>query len=260
MKMHVIGELGRKTILLMHPMSASHEVMKLWFEDLISEGKYCVLIPDLSSHGEDFEPYFSAERDAGLIEQWLLMNDIRRISLGYGASLGAITLFHLFDDSKIDFNHLWLEGMSFYEHNPFMSRMVYGMTAREQKKYGKAPELAVRELSDLYGSKTGRLMAISYPNITAGNTKRMVEACFSVQLPSLNAEQQRRIVFSYGSKDAQLARAKKILVKKYPEASLCTWDGYRHCEYPAKNPKEFSEKLMDVVLHEELTEEELDNA
>ena len=103
MEMYVIGEVGNETILLLHSMSASREVMKLWFEELISEGKYCTLIPDLSSHGEDFEPYVSAERHSELIKEWLLMNDIRRISLDYGAPLGAITPFQLFDDSKIDF-------------------------------------------------------------------------------------------------------------------------------------------------------------
>ena len=243
MKMHMIGDAAKDKVLLIHPMSASHEVMKLWFAGLTEENEYCLLLPDLSAHGEDRDPYISAPNDAEAIKNWLIRHDFQKIRLGYGASLGAITLFRLMDDADLHFDRMWLEGMSFYERSPLMARMVYGMTVREQKKYRNNPELAEKELNALYGEDTGRIMAASYPYISEKDTRSMVKACFSVQLPELPEEAQERVTFSFGSKDAQYGRAKKLLQKKYPASRVRIWDGYRHCEYPAIRSLEFLKEL-----------------
>ena len=247
MKMHVIGDAAKDKILLIHPMSASHEVMKLWFAGLIAKKEYCFLMPDLSAHGEDPGPYISAERDTEMIKDWLVRENCCRIRLGYGASLGAITLLGLMDDAELYFDRMWLEGMSFYEHSPLMERMVYWMTAREQKKYRGDPKLAETELTELYGAETGQIMASFYPSISEKDTRAMVRACFSVRLPELPEEQQRRMTFSFGSKDAQYGMAKKVLQKKYPASQARIWDGFRHCEYPAKKPGEFLDELYRSI-------------
>ena len=247
MKMHIIGDAAKDKILLIHPMSASHEVMKVWFAELIEEKEYCFLLPDLSAHGEDPGSYISAGKDGEAIKDWLLRNDFCRIRLGYGASLGAITLLRLMDDAELYFDRMWLEGMSFYEHSPLMERMVHGMTAREQKKYRSDPTLAEKELTDMYGSETGKIMAVSYPYISEKDTRAMVKACFSVRLPELPENTQKRVTFSFGSKDAQYGKAKKLLQKKYPDSQVRIWDGYRHCEYPAKRSEEFLEELCKSI-------------
>ena len=244
MKMHIIGDAAKEKLLLIHPMSGSHKVMELWFSGLTEENEYCFLMPDLSAHGEDRASYVSAASDERAIKDWLIRHECQRIRLGYGASLGAITLFRLMDDSDLHFDRMWLEGMSFYERSPLMARMVYGMTVREQKKYRNDPELAEKELNALYGEDTGRIMAASYPHFSEKDTRAMVNACFSVQLPELPEEAQERVTFSFGSKDAQYGRAKKLLQKRYPVSQARIWDGYRHCEYPAKRSLEFLNELQ----------------
>ena len=246
MKMHDLGNPDGECVLLIHPMSASYEVMHAWFAGLIADGKYRVLVPDLSAHGEDAGPYASAAADAAAIADWLARQGIRRIALGYGASLGAITLFSLLGTDSVEIGLAWLEGMSFYERGSLMEHMVFCMTASEQRRYRNDPSRALRELSDLYGLETGALMAQSYPRISPEDTKRMVHACFSVKLPPLAEEAQRRLVFSFGSKDAQYARAKRILPVRYPAAKVLVWDGFGHCAYPATHSEAFTAKLLET--------------
>lgn len=95
MRMHVYEavEGDSPTVLLIHPMLSSASRMKAAVADHMGDGLR-FLIPDLSAHGDEASaPYSSAIEEAEAIHSWLVDHGIRRLALGFGASLGGVVFF-----------------------------------------------------------------------------------------------------------------------------------------------------------------------
>ena len=120
MKMHVYGPGGEDspTALIIHPMLSSASSMKTTLCDHMGPGLR-FLVPDLSAHGDEAgAPYVSAAAEAAAIHEWLTSHEVRRLSLGFGASLGGVILFELLRFPNLAFDRLFIEGVSFYSGGP----------------------------------------------------------------------------------------------------------------------------------------------
>ena len=106
MKMHVYGPGGENspTVLIIHPMLSSASSMKASLCDHMGPNLR-FLVPDLSAHGDEASaPYVSAAAEAGAIHEWLTSHGIRRLSLGFAASLGGVILFELLRYPDLSFD------------------------------------------------------------------------------------------------------------------------------------------------------------
>ena len=95
MKMHAYGPGGQDcpTVLIIHPILSSAASIKATLCDHMGPGLR-FLVPDLSAHGDEASaPYVSAAAEAAAIHEWLRSHEVRRLSLGFGASLGGVILF-----------------------------------------------------------------------------------------------------------------------------------------------------------------------
>ena len=61
----------------------------------------------------------SAEVESAAIHEWLTFHGVRRLSLGFGASLGGVILFELLRLPDLVFDRLFIEGVSFYSGGPW---------------------------------------------------------------------------------------------------------------------------------------------
>ena len=109
----------------------------------------------------------------------------------------------------------------FMDSGVFYKKSVY-------RKAVENRELAVKKMTKLYGEKAS-VMADTFIAMNEESILNIIHDCAFVELPVLTEAEQRKCLFTYGSKEFDLKSAKKFLPKNYPHANLKLWDGYGHC-------------------------------
>ena len=238
-----------KVILLIHPMLASSESMRIfWVENILKEtNEYRFIIPDLSGHGAAAgEIYESAAEEARILTQYLLEHGITKVDLGFAASLGGVVLFEILNAGEIKFKRLFFEGVSFYERAKLGGFLLMKIMLAKQKKGLKNPKLAVEKMSKMFGNQAGKVMAERFLKMDPRSIKNIVRDCSNVRLPKMDVEMQRACVFSYGEYDSDLRLARRKIPKIYPEAKLVVDEGYGHCERMVKDVARYVRRVIGV--------------
>ena len=253
MKMHVYGPGGESspTVLIIHPMLSSASSMKAALCDHMgSDLRF--LVPGLSAHGDEASvPYVSAAAEAAAIHEWLTSHGVRRLSLGFAASLGGAILFELLRFPDLSFDRLFIEGVSFYSGGP-VARISGAVLSRvmiaKHRKAVHGPEAGARKLARLYGEDAARSMVASFAAMSEESIRAIVRDCSHVSLPPLSPTIQRRCTFAYGQKDSDLQLARRVIPRLYPEAELRIWPGWGHCERMSRDSVTYGAMLRDVAL------------
>lgn len=255
MKMHLIEPetctQTTPTVLLIYPMLSSSEGMKTVLVSNMGDD-LCHLIPDLAAHGEeDATEYVSASQETAQIHNWLLEHDITHFSLGFGASLGVVILSELLKFNDLAFDHLFFEGTSFWTGGFLASALEFVLKKVFLAKHRTAiadPELSVQRMEQLYGKVTAKPMSEHFIAMSDQSIQNIIHDCSNVILPVLSSDIQRRCIFTYGEKDFDLKRAKKVLPKVYPEATLTIWQSYDHCERMTNDSVSYGQMLRELVI------------
>ena len=247
MKMHEQNAAAAKTALLIHPMLSSAEGIDLCVTSRWGNDVHC-FIPDLAAHGADMAAtYHSAAEEAKAIHDTLLQKGCTHLQLGFGASLGGVVLFELLKYTDLTFDHVFFEGVSFYESAPLLCFALTQVFLGKHRKAAKDPELSARKMSALYGDEAGPAMAQRFIGMNEESIRNVLHDCAYVQLPNLSPEMQKRCVFAYGEKDSDLKRCKKLLPQKYPQAKLEVWPGYAHCGKMTADSENYAAMLKQYV-------------
>ena len=252
MKMHVYGPFGqeRPAALIIHPMLSSASSMKTTLCDHMGFGLR-FLVPDLSAHGDEASaPYVSAAAEAAAIHEWLTSHEVRRLSLGFGASLGGVILFELLRFPDLSFDQLFIEGVSFYSGGP-VARVGGAVLSRvmvaKHRKALRDPDAGALKLARLYGKQAAGSMAASFSAMSEESIRAIVRDCSHVNLPPLSPAIQRRCTFAYGEKDSDLRLARRVIPRLYPEAELRVWPGSGHCERMSRDSVDYGAMLRELV-------------
>ena len=247
MKMHEYNQEAEKTVLLIHPMLSSAEGIELCVTSHWGKDVHC-FIPDLAAHGEGMAAtYHSAEEEAKAIHDALVQKDCTHLQLGFGASLGGVVLFELLKYADLTFDHVFFEGVSFYEKVPLLCFVLTRVFLGKHRKAVKDPESSARKMSELYGNEAGPAMARRFIGMNEESIRNVIHDCGYVQLPTLSPEVQKQCVFAYGGKDSDLKQGKKILPQKYPLSKLEVWPGYAHCGKMTADSEQYAAMLKQYV-------------
>ena len=229
MKMIERNEKAAKAVLLIHPMLSCAEGIEQCITSFWGDDVHCFL-PDLSAHGEAAtETYRSAAEEAKAIHDYLAKWNCTHFQLGFGASLGGVVLFELLKYEDLTFDHIFFEGVSFYERAPLLCFGLTQVFLSKHRKAVKDPALSKRKMSKIYGDAAGPAMAQRFIAMNEPSIRSIIHDCGYVQLPELSEDVQHRCVFAYGEKDSDLKQCKKTLPAKYPGAELKIWPGCAHC-------------------------------
>ena len=169
------------------------------------------------------------------------------LQLGFGASLGGVVLFELLKYEDLTFDHIFFEGVSFYEHAPLLCFALTRVFLSKHRKAVKDPELSKRKMSAIYGNIAGPAMAKRFIAMNEESIRGIIHDCAYVRLPDLSEGMQRRCVFAYGEKDSDLKQCKKLLPIKDPHAELKIWPGYAHCGRMTADPESYSAMLKSYI-------------
>lgn len=247
MKMQERNENATKTALLIHPMLSCGDGIEQCVTNFWGTDVHC-FIPDLSAHGEAAsETYHSAKEEAQAIHDYLAERGCTHLHLGFGASLGGVVLFELLNYPDLTFDHVFFEGVSFYERAPLLCFMLTRVFLSKHRKAVKDPELSRRKMSAIYGETAGPAMAKRFIAMNEASIRSIIHDCSYVQLPNLSEEVQRRCVFAYGEKDSDLKECKKLLPSKYPGAELKIWPGYAHCGRMTADSENYAAMLKQYM-------------
>ena len=247
MKMHEYNPEAAKTALLIHPMLSSAEGIDLCVTSHWGSDVHC-FVPDLAAHGEDMAAtYHSAAEEAKAIRDALVQKGCTHLQLGFGASLGGVVLFELLKYKDLTFDHVFFEGVSFYENAPLLCFVLTQVFLGKHRKATKDPELSARKMSALYGDEAGPAMARRFIGMNEESIRNIIHDCGYVQLPELSTEVQKRCVFAYGEKDSDLKHGKKLQPQKYPHARLEVWPGYAHCGKMTADSENYAAMLKQYL-------------
>ena len=253
MKMHVYESGGEDSpaVLIIHPMLSSASSMRAALCDHMGPGLR-FLVPDLSAHGDEASaPYMSAAAEAAAIHSCLVDHGIRRLALGFGASLGGVVFFELLRFPDLSFDRLFIEGVSFYSGGP-ISRTGGAILSRimvaKHRKAMRDPEAGVRKLARLFGEEVARPMAESLAIMSEESIRAIVRDCSRVTLPHLSPDVQRRCTFAYGEKDSDLRLARRTVARLYPGAELVVWPGWGHCGRMSRDSRAYGAMLRGFAL------------
>ena len=247
MKMPERNQGAAKTALLIHPMLSSAEGIEQCVSGLCADDIHC-FIPDLSAHGQaSGQTYHSAAEEARAIHDHLIKMGCTNLQLGFGASLGGVVLFELLKYEDLTFDHIFFEGVSFYEHAPLLCFALTWVFLSKHRKAVKDPELSKRKMSAIYGNIAGPAMAKRFIAMNEESIRGIIHDCAYVRLPDLSEGMQGRCVFAYGEKDSDLKQCKKLLPIKYPHAELKIWPGYAHCWRMTADPESYSAMLKSYI-------------
>lgn len=247
MKIHDINPERTDVILLLHPMFATAELMNILLAKPLGDG-YRYLIPDLAGHGEASDQiYESAEQEAKMLSEYLMVHHITKIHLAFGASLGGAVLMELLQQPQIEFGQLFFEGVSFLEHAGFTGTCAKKILVSKHRKAVKNPDIAVKRMGKLYGAQAAQIMAQQMVSLQEKSIEHITWDCAHIRLPALSEEQQKKCVFAYGEKDSDGKTARKIQPEKYPYAQILIWPNYGHCTMITENPREYVRQLKKYL-------------
>ena len=219
---------NKRTVLFIHPMLSSAEGIKVQLADnLGSDLRY--IIPDLSAHGKSIDKtYHTSKEEAEEIYKYLKSHGIKELELAYGASLGGVILLQLLRYKDLKIKKVIFEGCSLWQNSWIQEFFIKKVFIKKHRKAVENRELAVKKMTKLYGEKAS-VMADTFIAMNEESILNIIHDCAFVELPVLTEAEQRKCLFTYGSKEFDLKSAKKFLPKNYPHASLKLWDGYGHC-------------------------------
>lgn len=236
-----------KIVLLIHPMLSSAEGMKKLIADNIGN-EYRYIIPDLSAHGRLIDKkYLSVRQESENLHNYLKENDIRDISLAFGASIGGVVLLELLKYKDIKIAKALFEGCSLCQNASVLEFIIRNIFLYERKKAIKNNDSANRKIISIYGEKMGRMMAETLIRIDKQSIKNICHDCAFVDLPKLSEVEQKRCIFCYGSKEINLKYAKKVIFNEYPYATLKIWDGQNHCTKITTNIEEYCKTIKTEI-------------
>jgi len=253
MNMHVYGSSAddSPTVLLIHPMLSSASRMKAAVADHMGDGLRFHTGAAPAGGGGPPAPYVSAAAEAAAIHSWLVDHGIRRLALGFGASLGGVVFFELLRFPDLSFDRLFIEGVSFYSGGPISrtgGAILSHIMVAKHRKAVRDPEAGVRKLARLFGEEVARPMAESLAAMSEESIRAIVRDCSRVTLPHLSPDVQRRCTFAYGQKDSDLRLARRTVPRLYPDAELVVWPGRGHCERMSRDSRAYGAMLRNVAL------------
>jgi len=103
-------------------------------------------------------------------------------------------------------------------------------------------------MEQLYGKVAAKPMSEHFIAMNEQSIQNIIHDCSNVELPTLSSDEQRRCIFTYGEKDFDLKRARKVLPKVYPEATLTIWQDYDHCERMVSDSAAYGQMLRELVV------------
>lgn len=240
MKFQTHGKVDGPVALLIHAMFFN----PLSFTPLVEHLKddYYIIMPTLDGHDAKEDSTFLSVKDEGdKILNYLNENNISKVDLLLGTSLGAIIAFEVYNRNMVTIDKVFLDGGPFLNFPKFLIKIAEKKFWELCIKARENPMDAIKTFDKLFPG-LGELITNVCKNITKESVENLATACYTFKLPNLDPTAQKPITFIYGSKEP--ARMSVFKLRKYKNSSFINKIGYNHCGFLLSHPKEYAELLI----------------
>ncbi len=238
------GSQNREKIVAIHPMLLNGEEMLKLLDPF--KDNYCIIYPDLASHGDAIEEeYTSVEDEAKILNKYLQEKNYTDIKLLFGMSLGARLCLELIKNPQVNYQAIVLDGVPMFKDAKILRFLLNIFFVKKVKKAKTNPELAYKKLTKLFQDK-GKIMAEHMIKLSPQSMKNINKDCTTFDFPSYYPELQKKLFIQFGSKELD-AKQSKFIKKKYPQINLTLHPNYQHCQYLAQNREKYLEELGDCI-------------
>lgn len=238
MKIVTYGNKEKDKILLLHPMFTSDKFFDFVIERLSK--KYYLIIPTYSGHYKDSD-YISMEDEEKTIDDFLKENNIDRLKVIIGFSLGGNIAFHYFCNNQDKIDQVIVDSAPIFKFPNIIKKYFYNRYKKCLLNIKEHPENTVKELNKCFNGM-GEVQQYVAPIVTIESLKNLLESCYNIEAPKLENDSQRKITFVYGTND--IARLCLPRIKKYKNSEFIKIDSLGHCGYFREKTDEYIKKLI----------------
>ncbi len=232
MKIITYGNIKNEKILLLHPMFTSDK----FFDFVIDKLKdYYLIVPTYSGHYKN-SSYISMENEEENIEKFLKENNIDRLKLIIGFSLGGNIAFNYFCKNYYKVEQVIIDSAPIFKFPNIIKKYFFNRYKKCLLNIKKHPKDTVKELNKCFNGM-GEVQQYVAPIVTIESLKNLLESCYSIQVPKLDVNLQKKITFVYGTKD--IARFCLPRISKYKNSKFIKVNSMGHCEYFRKYTDEY---------------------
>ncbi|RKM58239.1 hypothetical protein D6853_01490 [Butyrivibrio sp. X503] len=212
-------------------------------------GDYFIIAPDHGGHGKSGE-YISSKDEYEQLKKYLTEKGYTDIKLLYGASLGAATGWHIFNDSSFNIEKTWFDGVGLAESNPFIEWIMKRVFHKKKKDVERKYETVEAGLIKEYRETIGKYMTDCLAKFDKKRIDALCEACCRFELKPLSDKQQESLHLDYGENELNLRIINKAkTIEKYmPKVRPVVRKGLPHCGYIAFHLKEYVDELEEFTL------------
>lgn len=235
MKIETFGDKSKPAFLAIHPMFTGGFFLEKLIE--ICKEDYYFIIPTMSGHYENSE-YVSMAEEERTITEFLRQNNIEKLSVLLGFSLGGNMAFDLYAKNLVSADKVIIDSAPLFNFPKFIQKHFYKKYERCLKKIKRGGVDVAKELNKCFNGM-GEAQKEVAPTVSFESLNNLIDSCFGISIPEMAVEKQSAITLVYGSKD----EAKLCLprIKKYKKAHFVKLKGYKHCGLYQKDTKGYIE-------------------
>ena len=252
-----VGDINNPVVIMIPGMFCTYEIPAIIAEYLKDD--FFVLLPTLDGHHKEEPVYHSKQEDARKIIEWLHANNIKRIALLQGTSMGAEVAMEIARQIDIPVDKYLFDGGPFFHFPRFFRALMAGKFMSFMKKTkGKEKEIAIDNLmNDPFVKRLGGDSLGSYRGLMGGfcevsqwidkdSVRRISDTCYKCDLPDFSENTVKRFVFLYSEKEPA-RQAERRLKKKYPSAGFIVKQGFGHGGFQGEQPQLYSEFVRSLL-------------
>ena len=264
MTFQTLGNRQNPAVMLIHGMISSGADCEPFGRCLADE--YYVILPTLDGHGNDGTDLLPLEGEVDRLVGYLKENDIHSMAMVQGSSMGAeiaLSVVKRLEQENIPLTCGFFDGGPFFHFNPvfrsFMHRKFKSLVKVFDTDDHKAAynglmnnpflQFVAKDKATQYEPLI-RSMTQKRRHFSDKTVKNLVSICYKCDLPELDDDAQKRMVFFF-SYEEPARKSRKRLIKAYPDAEYRDIHGYAHCGFQTAEPEQYAKILKQAIKNRE---------
>lgn len=250
MKILEFGNKVNRKMLLIHGFQSPYQIWNRYIEHF--EKDFHIIVPVIQGHDVDRKEDFTTfAENAKMIEDYVISNFGNKIYMVYGMSMGGILAAQLWQNQRLNFEHVVFDGTPLVSCNRILKKMLLNFyldvthktQARDKKTVGQAVGTIIS------GENLDNFLAV-LDNMTDSTIINCVNSVWSYRLPSDIDTPDTKLHFFHGTKINEIYAKKsaKYLKKHYPDTTIKCFNGKGHCENALINPNVMIEELSKIMI------------
>lgn len=257
MRINTFGKQNNPIIIMLPGSFSSSKSMEKIYSLL--QTKYYIIVPDYTGHYKDSSPFSTRKEEAEKIKKYLTENNISKIKLIYGQSMGSeigMELLHQVLKDGITVYNAFFDGAPYIKLSYLYKKFMYfkfKCLVNISKRKSIDEIMNWKFLKQFTGDKIEHLRPMlndiiqTSKYITKETIKNETECCYTFDFPHINEKMQKNVCFFYGEDEKAYKTCFKYIEKYYPYSRKIVKSNQGHLTYSCKYPEEYTKIINDFI-------------